>query len=158
MPRETWQDEHGHRFDTLGSREWALKTSRVVVEHTASGQRYPAPAVLVRPDFWDRPPIGPPLAGRRATASGRGHRRINRGDVQARRRRLAYQAYVMRAEGGFTIREIAARLGVGKTTHRTAPIRSRGEDGGWWSVNARATASWMSAHTVRYRRGDLMAS
>lgn len=115
MPRETWADQHGHRYDTMRSREWALKTGRIVSEY-ATGEKYPAPAVLVRPDFWRRPPIGPPLAGRAATAGGRGHRRVASGEEQGRRRRLAMEAFRLRTEGGWTIRQIANHLGVGKTT------------------------------------------
>lgn len=116
MPRETWSALDGHRYDRLGSREWALKTSIVIDEFTKSGQRYPAPAVLVRPDFWNRPPMAPPLAGWRATAGGRGHRRVATGRAQARRRRLALDAYKLRTEYGLTIREISCCLGVSKTT------------------------------------------
>jgi hypothetical protein len=116
MPRQTWADQDGRHFDVLGSREWALKTSRILVEYSGSGQKHPAPAVLVRDDFWRRPPIGPPLAGKRATAGGRGHRRSASPEAQGERRRLAMQAYRLRTEGGMTIRQIAARLGVGKTT------------------------------------------
>jgi hypothetical protein len=94
--------------------EWLRKTGKVTRVYL-NGDRCQPPAVIVRSDFWRRPPFGPPLAGRRATAGGRGHRRSQTDQAKAERRRLAYQAYALR-RAGHSIRDIATALGVGKTT------------------------------------------
>ena len=99
------------------SLEWLLKTGAVIEDYldlTAS-TRFPPPATIERRDFWNRPPLGPPLAGRRATSGGRGHRVSQSDHAKARRRALAWEAYQMRLEG-YSIRAIAEALGVGKTT------------------------------------------
>jgi hypothetical protein len=68
-----------------------------------------------RPDFFDRPPIGPALLGRRSAASGRGHRKTHTATARAARFALCWKAYTMR-QRGMTIRDIADSLGVGRTT------------------------------------------
>jgi hypothetical protein len=63
-----------------------------------------------------RPPLGPPLAGKRATCGGRGNRRCQTDEAKAARVALAWRAYNLRVGGGLSIRDIAETLGVGKTT------------------------------------------
>lgn len=69
----------------------------------------------IRPNFWERPPVGPALRGRHSAAAGRGHRRSHTSEAKADRVRLACLAWELRRQG-HTIRTIAAQLGVGKTT------------------------------------------
>lgn len=91
--------------------DWLKRTHRVL-EVWADGERYPAPALLERPDFWNRPPMGPALSSA-ATRGGRGNRRSQSAEAKARRRALCLQAYELRRQG-LSQRAIAARLGISK--------------------------------------------
>jgi hypothetical protein len=70
---------------------------------------------LDRYDVWDRPPIGPPLAGSRATAGGRGHRRSQSAEAREQRRALATRALWLRLVEGRSIRDVATQLGISRT-------------------------------------------
>jgi hypothetical protein len=63
-----------------------------------------------------RPPLGPPLAGRRATAGGRGNRRSQTDEAKSARFALAWQAWHMRVIEGASLREIAAAVGRSPST------------------------------------------
>ncbi|UAC01388.1 helix-turn-helix domain-containing protein [Dactylosporangium vinaceum] len=59
---------------------------------------------------WRRPPLGPPLLGRRSSAGGRGNRASANGGAHADRARLAAYAVELRLAGA-TYRQIADAVG-----------------------------------------------
>lgn len=93
--------------------DWLKRTHRVLEVH-ATGDRYEPPALLERPDVWHRPPLGPALSSA-STRSGRGSRASQTVQAKAERRALCSRALELRRQG-MSVRAIAARLGVGKTT------------------------------------------
>lgn len=60
---------------------------------------------------FEHPPLGRALAGRRATAGGRGHRASASEQAHAERVALCHRAWLLRIRDGLTIREIAAVVG-----------------------------------------------
>jgi hypothetical protein len=94
------------------SGRWLRQTHRLIRDDWMPHER---PALVLRPSFFDRPPVGPPLAGRLATAAGRGHRTSQSAEARQGRTLLALEAYRLRALG-WSIRQIAGHLNIGKTT------------------------------------------
>ena len=82
-----------------------------VVARQATGEANPPPAIIEMRDVWHRPPLGPPLAGSRATLGHRGHVKSQSREAKARRRDLCLRALALRAQG-LSIQAIAAQIGV----------------------------------------------